>query len=109
MMVFKFESKYPTQQDLINPTAAHRRTGGREDNMKTTLQSIIGLLNNMVESSEETMFESIEAYEKACEESGACSVEAEMRHAEKSYYSGYHAALESLSNIIYNLYPEVTE
>lgn len=108
MMVFKFESKYPMLQDLIKSNRRGGRLRRRKDNMKTTLQSIIGLLNNMVESSEETMFESIEAYEKACEESGICSVEAEMRHAEKSYYSGYHAALESLSNIIYNLYPEVT-
>lgn len=77
--------------------------------MKTTLQSIVGLLNTMVESSEEMMFEHIEKYEKACEESGFCSTDAEMRNAEKSYFTGYHDALESLSNIIYTLYPEVTE
>ena len=77
--------------------------------MKTTLQSIIGLINDMTQSSEELLFEHIEEYEKACKESGVCSVEAEMRHADKSYYAGYHAALESLSNIIYTLYPEVTE
>lgn len=55
------------------------------------------------------MFEHIEKYNKACEESGFCSSDAEMRNAEKSYFTGYHDALESLSNIIYTLYPEVTE
>ena len=77
--------------------------------MKTTLQSILNLLHNMEDSAEQMAIEHIEAYENACEESGACSIDAEMRNAEKCYYNGYHDALESLSNIIYTLYPEVTE
>lgn len=77
--------------------------------MKTTLQNIVGLLNNMVQSSEEMMLEHIEKYKTACEENGFCSTDAEMRNAEKSYFTGYHDALESLSNIIYTLYPEVNE
>lgn len=77
--------------------------------MKTTLQSIMNLLHNMKDGAEQMEMESIEAFEKACEEDGTCSIAAEMRYAEKRYFEGYHAALKSLSNIIYNLYPEVTE